>query len=133
MNEKIIGSGWSFPIQIGKSGGIGLAHLTDELEQSIRIILETPVGQRMMRPTFGSRLHELVFQPNDLQTAATAVRYVEEALAMWEPRIQVVDVQVMPEQMSEGGTLMLKIKYEVLHTRDPRTLVYPFYLIPEEV
>ncbi|MEM8858094.1 MAG: GPW/gp25 family protein [Chloroflexota bacterium] len=133
MNDKIIGSGWSFPIQVGKSGGIALSSLSAEIEQSIKIILQTPIGQRIMRPTFGSRLHELVFQPNNAQTAAAAGRYVEEALGMWEPRIDVVQVDVQPNQHQDGSALLIQIQYQIRHTRDSRTLVYPFYLIPEEV
>ena len=49
-----------------------------------------------MRPTFGCRLHELVFAPNNSHTAAQARRYVEEALGMWEPRVNVLNVDGYP-------------------------------------
>jgi hypothetical protein len=108
--------------------------LTDErseLEQAILIILTTAQGERVMRPQFGSRLHELVFAPNNSATAAEACRYVEEALAMWEPRIRVSDVTAAPDPDRENA-LMIEIEYEVKATKDKRSLVYPFYLIPEE-
>jgi hypothetical protein len=131
MSSPIVGRGWSFPPQIGPTGGLALTHARNELDQAIRIILTTCPGQRVMRPTFGCHLHELVFAPNNSQTIAQARRYVEEALGMWEPRITVTDVDVRPDP-EDASRLLIDIQYEVKATRDPRSLVYPFYLIPEE-
>ena len=88
-----------------------------------------------MRPSFGSRLSELVFAPNNSHTAAIAQRYVEEALGMWEPRINVLDVTAYPDSDTDpnlNNRLLIIIEYEVKATNDKRSLVYPFYLIPEE-
>ena len=59
-NSNFLGTGWSFPPRPDGRGGIALVSDAEKIEQSIRIILSTPIGQRVMRPTFGSRLHELV-------------------------------------------------------------------------
>jgi phage baseplate assembly protein W len=136
MTNEIIGRGWAFPPRIG-AYGVALTNDNNEIEQAIRIILTTPIGQRVMRPTFGSRLYTLVFEPNNSHTAAQARRYVEEALAMWEPRINVKDVKVSADidphdWKNSGHQLLIQIDYEVKNTNDPRSLVYPFYLIPEE-
>lgn len=132
MSNPIIGRGWSFPIGIGKHGGLGLSSSTDEIQQAIRIILTTAPGERVMRPTFGCRLHELVFDPINPETMATAQRYVEEALKMWEPRIMLVETRVYPDQATMPGLLLIELDYEVKATHDRRSLVYPFYLIPTE-
>jgi phage baseplate assembly protein W len=80
-----------------------------------------------MRPTFGCRLFELVFSPNNSQTAAQARHYVEDALGRCEPRIQVQQVDV--QQYSEDrNILVIDIEYEIKATHDRRSLVYPFYL-----
>lgn len=131
MATDIIGRGWAFPPRIGPQGTILLTHDRNELEQSIIIILTTTPGQRVMRPTFGSRLQELVFAPNNSQTASQAVRHVEEALGMWEPRIRVIKVDAYPDP-KKANQLVIEIEYEVKATHDKRSLVYPFYLIPEE-
>lgn len=132
-NETIVGRGWAFPLSVNARGKITLTNEHSEIEQAIFIILSTPVGSRVMRPTFGSRLHELVFAPNNSQTTAQATRYVQDALGMWEPRIEVKDVDVVrdPEE-KDTGRLLIKIRYEVKATHDPRSLVHPFYLIPGE-
>ena len=62
---SLIGRGWSFPPEIGAQGGIALTNERSELRQSVEIILSTSPGQRVMRPTFGCRLQELVFAPNN--------------------------------------------------------------------
>ncbi len=131
MPDDIIGKGWSFPPRIDPQGGLSLTNERDELDQSIQIILGTSPGQRVMRPTFGCRLHELVFAPNNSQTAAQARRYVEEALGMWEPRIHVTKVEVHPDDQ-DASRLIIEIEYKIKVTHDKRSLVYPFYIIPEE-
>lgn len=131
MTTDIVGRGWAFPLRIGSGGGLMLTNDRSELNESISIILSTWPGQRVMRPAFGCRLHELIFAPNNSQTAAQARRFVEEALGMWEPRIDVIDVRVYPNP-DQRFQLVIEISYEVRATRDPRTLVYPFFLIPEE-
>lgn len=131
MNQEIVGSGWAFPPHIDPQGGMALTSNRSELDQAIQIILTTSPGQRVMRPNFGCRLHELVFAPNNSYTTAQARRYVEEALGMWEPRIRVEQVSVRPDP-DDTSRLLIEIDYQIKSTHDQRSLVYPFYLIPEE-
>lgn len=131
MTNEIIGSGWAFPPGIDSQGGISLTSERSEITQAIHIILSTSPGQRVMRPMFGCQLHDLVFAPNNSQTAAEARRMVEEALGRWEPRIKVVDVKASPDP-EDTSRLLIEIQYDIKATRDRRSLVYPFYLIPEE-
>lgn len=131
MSDKLIGKGWAFPPQVDAQGHIALVGNDTELEQSIRIILATQPGERVMRPTFGCRLYELVFMPNNMDTAVRAQEYVDEALGMWEPRIKVQRVAVRPNPYRENE-LLIEIDYLIKNTRDARSLVHPFYLIPGE-
>lgn len=131
MANPLIGRGWHYPPKIDKRGVVALATDNDEIEQAIHIILATAPGQRVMRPEFGCRIHELVFGPNNTATAAQASRYVREALGRWEPRIAVEDVAVKPDE-SEPNRLLIHISYQVVATYSNRSLVYPFYVIPEE-
>lgn len=138
MNHDLVGRGWSFPPQINAHGGVELVGGFDEINQAIRIILSTAVGERVMRPEFGSRLHELVFAPLNETTFALARRYVEDALTMWEPRIELKQVSVAiaaPVHALEpfpAGMLSIEIQYAIKRTGDQRSLVYPFYSITEE-
>ena len=127
-----LGCGWAFPVHVDAQGRIGLARQERDIEQAIRMILLTPKGQRIMRPTFGCHIHELIFAPNNASTAGLAAHYVEDALRMWEPRIEVLTVKASPDAEGGGSRLLIEIKYEVKATHDQRSLVFPFYTIPGE-
>ena len=131
MAKDFIGTGWSFPPSADGRGGIALVSDTDKIEQAIKIILMTPIGQRVMRPTFGSRLHELVFAPANAETFGLAEMYVQEALTFWEPRIRVIDVTATTDP-ERRHVMLIRIQYEIKSTHDERSLVYPFYQIPGE-
>ena len=131
VSRDFLGSGWAFPVAVDQRGRIALASQETDIEQSIRIILLTPKGQRMMRPDFGCHIHELVFAQNDGATAGLAVHYVTEALNMWEPRIKVLEVKASTDD-TDGSRLLIDIEYEVKATLDRRSLVFPFYTIPGE-
>ena len=131
MTDSIIGHGWAFPPKIDAQGGLALTSASSEIQQAIVIILSTSPGQRVMRPTFGCRLHELVFAPNNSLTAAQARRYVEEAIGMWEPRVRLIRVDVQPDP-SDHARLLIEVDYQIKASHDRRSLVYPFYLIPGE-
>lgn len=125
------GVGWAFPVGVDARGRIALARHERDIEEAIQIILLTPKGQRVMRPDFGSRLHELIFAPNNATTAGLAAYYVEDALGMWEPRITVETVTAGPDP-DDTARMLIEIHYTVKTTYDSRTLVFPFYRLPEE-
>lgn len=129
MSNEIIGRGWSFPPQIGAQGGLALTREVSEVEQSILIILSTTPGERVMRPTFGSRLHELLFEPANPRTLSLVEDYIREALGMWEPRIETDSVTAYLDH-GTIGRILIDIEYTVKETNDERSLVYPFYHIP---
>lgn len=130
-DREFIGQGLAFPLQIDPQGGIALASGERDIEQAIRIILETLPGERVMRPEFGCRIHELVFAPRNAATEGLLIHYVEEALERWEPRIDVQEVEILPDQ-GDGGTMLVEIKYRIKDTHDERSIVYPFFLTGEE-
>jgi uncharacterized protein len=129
--RDFLGVGWAFPVGVDARGRIALARQERDIEEAIRITLLTPKGQRVMRPEFGCQIHDLMFAPNDATTAGLAAYYVEEALGMWEPRIHVKEVNARPDPENQGR-LLIDISYEVKATHDSRSLVFPFYRIPEE-
>ncbi|NLX37396.1 MAG: GPW/gp25 family protein [Chloroflexi bacterium] len=131
MAGDIIGRGWTFPPRLDERGQVAMVGGEVEIEQAVRIILGTSPGQRVMRPEFGCRLQELVFAPNNSRTAGLAERYVREALGRWEPRIRVTAVSVSTDNQHEGQ-LSIGVEYLIKATHSSRSLVYPFYLIPEE-
>jgi phage baseplate assembly protein W len=127
----VVGSGWAFPPTVDARGRIALARQERDVEEAIRMILLTPIGQRVMRPEFGCRIHDLIFAPNEATTTGLARYYVQDALEMWEPRIDVTEVLVAPDPLNTGR-LLIDIRYVIKSTHDERALVFPFYRIPGE-
>ena len=131
VSLDVIGRGWAFPLGINSRGGIALAEGDEEIRQAILLIVRTRLGGRVMRPGFGCRIWELLFAPNNAATWTLAEHHVKEALGMWEPRIEVDAVHAGPDP-DDPATVLVEIEYHLRATHDRRSLVYPFYLIPEE-
>lgn len=129
-DEDYIGAGFAFPVHLNVQGSVQLSTGTPNLEESIKIILGTKLGERVYRPNFGCRLSELVFEPMNTQTMVLIRLCVEEALDMWEPRIVLRDVMTSPDPTT--GRVDIDIVYSVKGSRDRRSMVYPFYLLPIE-
>ena len=131
MSEDFIGRGWSFPVRTAAAGGIALVDRDRELEESLRLILSTVPGERPMRPDFGCAIHYFMFSPIDATTGGRIAEEVERAIEMWEPRIDLLGVEVNPAPNSES-TLHIDITYSIRGSNDPRNLVFPFYVIPTD-
>ncbi len=131
MSDDFIGRGWAFPIRTDATGGIALVSREQELAESIELILRTAKGDRPMRPEFGCGIWDEVFSPMDATTAGRVAYDVRAALERWEPRIDVMAVDVTFREGAEG-LLDVHITYSERETNDRRNLVFPFYIIPEE-
>lgn len=129
--SDFLGVGWAFPVGLDARRRFALARHERDIEEAIKMILLTPKGQRVMRPNFGCQIHELIFEPNDATTTGLATYYVEDALAMWEPRIEVNRVRAEPDPL-HIERMLITIDYTIKATHDRRSLVFPFYKIPGE-
>jgi len=126
-----IGRGWAFPLATDINGGIALVAREREIGEAIRLILSTSPGERPMRPDFGCRIHDFIFDPADATTAAAISAEVTEALGRWEHRIDVEDVEVL-FTAEDPNVLYIDIHYRMKQTNDRNNLVFPFYVIPGE-
>jgi hypothetical protein len=127
MDKPFLGRGVGFPIQLD-NGDIKPAEDEESIRQSIRIILGTAKGERVMRPDFGCGIYDLVFEMTTASTAGKISQAVREALLRFEPRIDVIDIQVTPKSDDEGEKMFISIDYQVRATNNAFNLVYPFYL-----
>jgi phage baseplate assembly protein W len=101
-----------------------------ELDAAIAMIIATAPGERVMRPEFGCAIWENLFDPVDARTLGLMEQAVREALTRWEPRIELESVVAVP---AGDGCVELTVAYRARATNDYRNLVYPFYVIPQEV
>lgn len=81
-----------------------------------------------MRPGYGSRLHRLIFAPNDDTTAGLAIHYVRQAIARWEPRVEVIDVDAGPDP-DDAWRLVIRLDYRVRASLTPGQLVFSVDLL----
>jgi phage baseplate assembly protein W len=126
-----VGRGISFPMRIDQSGSIAFTQGVGDIDGSLRMVLTTAPGERLMRPQFGCRIWDLLFEPINANTLGLMAEAVRDAVSQWEPRIQLEDVVIDPDP-ADPSRVLINLKYRVRTTNDRRNLVYPFYVIPQE-
>jgi phage baseplate assembly protein W len=129
--SEILGSGLAFPLHVDHRGAIALVSGHEDIDQAINLILSTAPGERPMRPEFGCEIHDYIFDTLDAATISKMEAAVREALARWEPRIEVQQVEFDLADV-DLGRLAFTVRYSVRATNHRRNLVYPFYVIPAE-
>lgn len=129
--RDFLGRGWTFPVKAANAGGVASSSFERDIEESVRVILGTAFGERVMRPDFGCGIHDLVFSPNNAATRQLVIHYVKEALYTWEPRVINVEVEVQSDP-GNPAVILVDLSYEVRATNSKFNLVYPFYLEKSE-
>ncbi|MCM1064953.1 MAG: GPW/gp25 family protein [Eubacterium sp.] len=105
--------GWHFPFEISKKHGrVETSSDSENIRQSVKIILLTEPGERMMHPKFGTKLRQFLFENMDSQTREMICREVRGSLQMWEKRIRDirVDARLSPESQ---GKLHVAVTYHI--------------------
>ncbi|MCC8030059.1 MAG: GPW/gp25 family protein, partial [Lachnospiraceae bacterium] len=126
--KGFLGTGWKFPVSVDEATGrVRMSSCEENIEESVRIILGTGRGERIMEPEFGCRLFSYAFESVNYTTMYAMKNEVENALTRWEPRITDIHAEVSDEQLDEG-VLLIRISYVIRATNNPYNLVYPFYI-----
>lgn len=103
----------------------------EDIEESLRILMRTRRGERVMQHAYGTRLHQMVFEVINDQTLTELRLMLEKAIVHFEPRIELeqLDIRVSPEELGRGvGLLLLRLDYRVRTTNTRHNMVYPLYL-----
>lgn len=66
-----------------------------DIENSIKDILLTPLGSRVMLPEYGSRIYELIDRKIDDEFRADLACFVIEAVEKWEKRVKIDEVRLI--------------------------------------
>jgi uncharacterized protein len=129
--KDFLGRGIAFPVGVDAYGALATSGHEDNISEAIKIILGTAIGERLMRPEFGCRIHDLIFHPVNPNTCALASISVREAITKWEPRVEEVQVYVYPDPTAENA-ILVNIEYRVRRTNNLHNMVYPFFLRREQ-
>ncbi|MCL4806106.1 MAG: GPW/gp25 family protein, partial [Anaerolineae bacterium] len=96
MGQEFLGTGWKYPIQLDQHGDFALSSYEQSIQEAIWTILSIAPGERLMRPDFGCRIHELVFAPNDAAFAKIAQADLNAILADKELLTAILTYHVVP-------------------------------------
>ncbi|MBL8348247.1 MAG: GPW/gp25 family protein [Rubrivivax sp.] len=128
LEAHFLGTGWAFPPAFDSRtrGALMVAQL-DDVQESLRILLSTTPGERVMRPTYGCDLRRLVFEPLTLSTLTEMRSTIEQAVLFFEVRITLESVEFDLEE-AQAGVLRIRLEYTVRTTNSRHNMVFPLYL-----
>ncbi len=131
-NKRFMGRGFQFPFGVDPATSrIAMSGAEDNIRESIRLILRTNIGERVMLPEFGTSAGDFLFSDSSVERISSLESSVHEALEQWEPRISDVEVSAV----DNGGSrnmVELNIRYTVRMTNNRFNMVYPFYMMEGE-
>lgn len=122
-----LGQGWDFPPAFGDGGG-NVAMVADEADiaASLRVLLATRPGERVMRPDFGCNLDDLLFESLDTTLKTLMADRITTAILYHEPRIEVLTV-TLDDSRDLEGVIDIEVAFVIRATNSRRNLVFPFY------
>ena len=118
---RILGRGISFPPRVGSDGRIAWSEGEANVEDAIRVILQTDRNERLRLPDFGAGLKRYLFEPNTVATRRQLEGRILRALAAWEPRIAVESVDV-EEAADDPEGVIATIRYKLVATQAPQRM-----------
>lgn len=129
-NKPFLGTGWRFPIVPDALGHLGYVSEDENVEQSLRILLLTLQGERVMRPDFGTELGHYLFAPGSQQYLRLLETAIKDAVRDWEPRVDLdsVAAETPNDDPSSDTVAVVSIAYRVRQSNTQQNLVFPFYL-----
>jgi len=112
-----------FPFHYDERGRSASTDDADHIRDLIYQLLLTSPGERVMRPSFGSGLLQLVFAPNSVELAATTQMLAQAALQQWLGDLIIVESL---DVRAEEATFEITVKYIVRRSgaRETQTFVH---------
>jgi hypothetical protein len=124
-NEQyILGQGIIFPLVIDSDGKVPLANTSDLIKSSINAVLTWPIRDRFFIPEFGSRLQELLEEPNTSLLRSLVRQFVIESISKWEKRITLLDCTLV---IKDNGQLDINLTYYINANNQVDNFIFPFY------
>ncbi len=131
IDKSFLGIGWSFPPEFHRYAdtlGVKMVAEEEDIGESLRILLATRPGERIMQPDFGCRLHAMVFETVEESTITELKDIIERAVLFFEPRITLEEIEIDTEDAVEGR-LKIQLNYTGRKTNTRSNIVYPFYFL----
>jgi phage baseplate assembly protein W len=127
-NNSFLGKGWAFPPGFNfEMGTVETSEKEEDIRQSLKIILGTIPGERVMFPTFGCGIREFVFESNGPTQIRMMKDAIYDAILYNEPRIKVEQIDIK-DDTQKYGLIHIHIFYTIIITNTRNNVVFPFYL-----
>ncbi|BAY90658.1 MULTISPECIES: GPW/gp25 family protein [unclassified Tolypothrix] len=127
-DNAFLGTGWGFPPQFNKvSRSVRLVSAEEDINESLKILLTTSLGERVMQPTYGCNLEDLLFEPLSPTVASNIKELVRIAIVYHEPRIRLERLDLNLDDQLQG-VINITVDYIIITTNSRFNFVYPFYL-----
>lgn len=128
MEREFLGRGWSFPPKFDAVNKTVIMTAEEkDIESSLHILLSTRLGERIMQPTYGCNLDDMVFETMNLTMLTYMKDLIENAILYHEARIELDNVDIDTTRQNEGCFLIV-LNYRVRTTNSRYNYVYPYYL-----
>lgn len=125
---SFLGTGWSFPPSFSAATGrVNMSSDEKDIEESLKILLGTSVGERFLNPKYGLDMHQLLFEPMSETMKTYIADGIRIGILIYEARINLISV-VLDTSAQYEGVIAVHLEYEVRATNSRYNLVYPFYL-----
>lgn len=125
--KSFLGTGWAFPPAFDKYRATNdMVSNEEDIRQSMKLILLTSYGERIMRPEFGSNLSDSIFGAIDSVTINILRDNVMQAIVEFEPRVTLNDVEIGSDGIYDGR-LDIKLDYTIRSINIRSNIVFPFY------
>lgn len=125
MRQPHLGRGVRFPLRPDALGALGYSEGADNIEQCIEALVLTRIGERVMRPGFGTRAGEMVFAPGSDRNLRLLEDSLRSAIERWEPRVNRVVVRAEIDPRDETR-VAVSLSYVIRETLGERTQVFPY-------
>lgn len=127
MAREFLGRGLPFPLVPDERGSLSYTEGSENIAHSLRVLLSTELGERVMRPGFGCDAARYLFAPGSETNLRLLEQVVKRALIEHEPRVDVLDVAAERDPRSETSVIV-RLSYRERRTNTVGNLVFPYYL-----
>ncbi|WP_309641284.1 GPW/gp25 family protein [Flavobacterium sp.] len=128
QEPSFLGTGWGFPPTFNNNAAsVKTVSDEDDIHQSLHILFSTQLKERVMRSDYGCDMTAMLYE-NLTTTLLTKMKgIIEHAILMFEPRIDLLDIDFHTENTIEG-LINIEINYIIRTTNSRKNFVFPYYL-----
>ena len=126
--NNFLGTGWGFPPSFDMvQKSVVMASEEQDVLESLKILLSTTPGERILRSDYGCNLSHLIYE-NITTTLLTKIRVMmQDAISIHEPRIEVENIFFDTQELTEGK-IQIQVEYRLRATNSRFNYVFPYYI-----